>query len=77
MKPLSTSSKRGASWHQALFRRCTFVVLAFSASLFAQGGRNGTVTGTISNQATGDLLQGALVTVEGTGITTTAERGGM
>src|SRR5687768_11063306 len=76
MKPLFLTSPRGASWHCALFRCCTFAVLAFATSVFAQGARNGTVTGTVSNQATGDLLPGALITVEGTGITATAERGG-
>jgi TonB-dependent receptor len=48
-----------------------------AVSLFAQTGRNGTVIGTISNQATGDLLSGALITVEGRGVTATTERGGV
>ena len=34
------------------------------------------VTGQVSNQATGDLLPGAVIQVEGTSIVTVAERGG-
>ena len=77
MKTLTSLLVRDASRHRMLFRcGAAFWFLAVTASLFAQGSRNGTVTGTISNQATGDLLPGALITVEGTGITATAERGG-
>jgi iron complex outermembrane recepter protein len=39
------------------------------------GGR-GTVTGYVSNELTGQLLQDATIKVEGTSITTTSERGG-
>lgn len=35
-----------------------------------------TITGRVSNQATGDLLPGAIITVEGRGVTTSTERGG-
>ena len=75
MKSLTPFLARGASWHR-IFVRSAFLFLAVTASLFAQGTRNGTITGTISNQATGDLLPGALITVEGTGMTAVAERGG-
>ncbi|MDO8544755.1 MAG: TonB-dependent receptor [Opitutaceae bacterium] len=44
--------------------------------LLAQPAGRGSVSGLISNQATGDLLPGALVVVEGTSISTTTERGG-
>jgi TonB-dependent receptor len=75
MNPLRIRSRRGASWPR-LFALCPAFFALLVAPLFAQTGRTGTVTGTISNQATGDLLPGALITVEGTGITATAERGG-
>jgi TonB-dependent receptor len=76
MKPLCSLPSRGASWPSAFFRCCTVLVLAVATAVFAQGGRNGTISGTISNQATGDFLPGALITVEGTGITATTERDG-
>jgi TonB-dependent receptor len=63
-------------------RRVLFAVLGILATactvltVSAQAGRTGTVRGVVSNQATGDLLPGALITVQGTGVTTTAERGG-
>ncbi|MBI5692576.1 MAG: TonB-dependent receptor [Verrucomicrobia bacterium] len=38
--------------------------------------QNGTVSGTVLNQATGELLPGAAVEIEGTGITGVTERGG-
>src|SRR5687767_3400319 len=62
--------------HVVVARLCLLLTLAVTASIFAQAGGSGTVTGTVSNQATGDLLPGALITVEGSGITATAERGG-
>ena len=46
------------------------------APLSGQGTRTGTVTGTVSNQATGDLLPGAIITVDGSNLATTTERGG-
>lgn len=51
---------------------CLFPAVA----LFAQGAGTGIVSGLVTNQATGDLLPGALVTVEGTGVSVAAERGG-
>jgi iron complex outermembrane recepter protein len=38
--------------------------------------RTGTVTGVVSNQATGDFLAGAQITVEGTSVATATERDG-
>src|SRR5687768_11082580 len=76
MKTSSSIPHSSASWRHLVLRLVAGVTLCVSGSLFAQGARNGTVTGTVSNQATGDLLPGALITVEGTGITTTTERGG-
>jgi iron complex outermembrane receptor protein len=67
--------RRGVSWSRFLLL-CPALLAMWVAPLIAQAGRTGTVTGTISNQATGDLLPGALITVEGTGITATTERGG-
>lgn len=75
MHSLRTCSRRHVAWPRLLALFPAFLALLV-APLFAQTGRTGTVTGTISNQATGDLLPGALITVEGTGITATAERGG-
>jgi TonB-dependent receptor len=65
-----------SSWPQVLSRCCAVFLFVVAGALFAQGVRTGTVTGTVSNQATGDLLPGALVTVEGTSLSTVAERGG-
>ena len=70
MNPFYSASVR------SVIMRLLALGLLFGVSVFAQGGRTGTVRGTISNQATGDLLPGALITVEGTGATATAERGG-
>ncbi len=44
--------------------------------LRAQTSATGTLTGVVTNQATGDLLPGALLAVEGTGVTGVSERGG-
>jgi TonB-dependent receptor len=46
------------------------------APLVAQGAAGGTVRGVVSNQATGDLLVGAAVLVEGGRAGTVSERGG-
>lgn len=75
MNPLRLRSRRVASWPR-LLALCPALLALLITPLLAQAGRTGTVTGTISNQATGALLPGALITVEGTGITATAERGG-
>lgn len=66
---------RGLSWSRLLLVLPALVSL-LSFPLSAQTGRNGTVSGTVSNQATGDLLPGAVITVEGTSLATTSERGG-
>ena len=59
-----------------LRRACVALFLVLATHLVAQGANSGTVSGRISNQATGDLLPGALLTVEGTSVSATAERGG-
>lgn len=65
------------AWPRLLFpAACLLAGLSATTALVAQGARQGTVSGVVSNQATGDLLPGALITVEGTGITAVAERGG-
>lgn len=57
-------------------RSFCLLALTFSAfNLGAQSG-NGMVTGIVSNEATGDLLPGAVVQIEGAAISTVAERGG-
>lgn len=61
---------------RSLARCCFAALLVFSASLWAQTSRTGTVTGVVSNQATRDLLAGAIITVEGSAANAVAERGG-
>ena len=57
------------------FRRVLALTLAFfAAAAFAQ---NGQLTGRVSNLATGDLLSGAMVQVEGTNNSTISEQGGV
>jgi len=75
MNPLSIRSRRVVSWPR-LFLLGPALLAWCVAPLLAQAGRTGTVSGSVSNQATGDLLPGAQIVVEGTGITATAERGG-
>ncbi|MES2696490.1 MAG: carboxypeptidase-like regulatory domain-containing protein, partial [Verrucomicrobiota bacterium] len=55
---------------------CLIASLASAGSLAAQTARTGTVTGVVSNQATKDLLAGAIISVEGASATAVAERGG-
>lgn len=55
---------------------CSLVLAFFSCQLFAQQGAVGTVTGRVSNQATKDLLPGAIVAVEDTNLSTTSGRDG-
>lgn len=59
-----------------LHRACAALFLLLGVHLAAQGPRSGTVIGTVTNQATGDLLPGALLAIEGTSLSATAERGG-
>ncbi len=51
-------------------------LLFFSTVSPAQATDRAILTGVVSNQATGGLLEGAMVIIEGTSISTTAERGG-
>ena len=55
-----------------------FALVGFLISFFALGlhAQTGVVTGFVTNQATGDLLPGAVLAVEGTGVTGATERGG-
>jgi TonB-dependent receptor len=53
-----------------LFVRC------FASSVFAADTGSGIFNGQVSNQATGEFLEGANITVEGASISTTSERGG-
>ncbi len=60
-------------------RRAVTALLTLVAALAAGGAtasRPGTLTGRVSNQATGDLLAGAAIVVDGAGVSTTTERGG-
>ncbi len=54
---------------------CVFLAHLLTASA-AETNRRGVVSGLVSNEATGDLLTGALIVVEGTSLSTTTERGG-
>src|SRR5262245_52040187 len=76
MKASFASLHPGALVRLLGFLACLALCAAGAARLSAQGARTGTVSGVVSNQATGDLLPGALITVEGTGVTAIAERGG-
>lgn len=51
-------------------------MIAFGTAMFAQRPNDGAVTGVVSNQATGALLPGAVVAVEGSAVSATTERGG-
>jgi len=55
---------------------CLALSLCLAAPALAQNPRPGVVSGVVSNQATGDLLPGAIITVERSSITATSERGG-
>ncbi len=60
---------------------CVFVLrrgalLALLASALLPPAHAATISGRVSNQATGDLLPGASVQVEGSGVSTSTERGG-
>lgn len=58
---------------------CLLAVLltcGLMAPLRAQRPADGVVSGVVSNQATGDLLPGAVVALEGSGLSTLTERGG-
>lgn len=56
-------------------RFAAFIALTL-ASAFAQTSGTGSLTGRVINQATGDYLRNAIVTVPGTNISATAEAGG-
>ena len=63
--------------HRAGPRSAAGLLMLFTAvSALAQSPRVGTITGIVSNQATGDLLPGATITVDGQSAATTSERGG-
>ena len=57
-------------------RLCFLIALGVAFPLFGQPARTGTVSGTVSNLATGDFLPGAIISVEGSTMTATAERSG-
>ena len=62
-------------WARRLSVSLTLLTCAFLA-VAADSSRVARVSGVVANQATGDLLPGALIVVEGTGTTITTERGG-
>lgn len=76
MNPLSSPPVRGVSLRRVWSCGLALFSLVSATQALAQNARLGTVTGTVSNQATSDLLPGALITVEGAGVTAVAERGG-
>lgn len=61
------------AWIRLFRRAATFAFLGVASLLFAQ---TGLITGTVSNQATGDLLPGATLSIEGTAINGASERDG-
>lgn len=65
-----------AAFRRLFLRGFALVALTLATGLPAQSARHGTVTGLVSNQATGDLLPGAVIAVEGKGVSATTERGG-
>lgn len=64
---------RGAVWRRFLRRSAAACAFSLGGVAAAQ---TGTVTGTVANRATGDLLPGATLTVDGTTVSGTSERGG-
>ena len=76
MKPLFLLYSPLAVVRRFLLPLSLAVAFAAAGTLSAQGTRPGTVSGVVSNQATHDLLAGAVVSVEGTSFTTSSERGG-
>lgn len=76
MNSMASTHVRGAAWHRVFRRGFVGVLLLLGASLFGQRPNEGTVTGVVSNKATGDLLSGASITVEGSPLSATSERGG-
>ena len=63
----------GAAACRRIRQGLTLVLVTFTSLLFAQNGR---ITGTVTNQATGDLLPGASVVIEGTNVSGASERDG-
>lgn len=61
------------AWVRFFHRAAIFGFLGVASLLFAQ---NGLINGTVSNQATGDLLPGATLSIEGTAINGSSERYG-
>lgn len=59
-----------------LLLRCALLALGGSALLATGAAQTGTITGVVSNLATGELLPGATLAIEGTAITGVTERGG-
>ncbi len=75
---MTISSKRVASRSTLSLRRfCLLLSVFLSCQLFAQQDPVSTIVGRVSNQATKDLLPGAIVQIEGTSVSTTSDRGGM
>ena len=73
MKPTPVLRSGGALW-RGRFRQ-TFL-LAFALWTSFALAQNGVISGTVTNQATGDLLPGATLTIEGTSISGASERDG-
>ncbi len=73
MKSPAPHSLPGVPWRRLLSLLAAACALAGASAAAAQ---TGTVTGTVANRATGDLLPGATLTVDGTSVSGTSERGG-
>ncbi|MCX6954130.1 MAG: TonB-dependent receptor [Verrucomicrobia bacterium] len=73
MNQLASVCLAATAWLRFLRRALVPAFVLIAVNGFAQ---NGTITGVVSNQATGDLLTGAMLQIEGAGNAAVAERGG-
>src|SRR5690348_7383831 len=76
MNQMAMPRVRGARLRRFFPSSCAAAILLFTSGLFAQHAGDGVVTGVVSNKATGDLLAGATVMVDGSNVSTNSERGG-
>lgn len=72
----SLSQSRRSRWLSPLFAWLTLAIGLLPIAAQAQSAGTGTVTGRVMNAGTGDYLRNAVVSVEGTNISTIAEAGG-
>lgn len=70
-----SSPTRGASFLTRLLAFVSFLLFCLCAPAFAQG-TTGSIAGTVLDEAQGNYLEGAEISVDGTALRTTSERGG-